>query len=336
MYLNVPTFARILLAVIMFGFAHGLTYIIGFIILQSKAKNEVLSLITAYQNPIDFSDRLYFYYAFVYFCILVPTVILTGAYLFGGLIMLRKFKSIGMAARVAHYIVAPIWYVFGGLAVWFSLKALPFIPFYLFYASKNPSFWELFIKYIFMHKELPWFAPSFDYDAFQREVFISLQSGNMLIVVLVFFFISCRRYFKNTETEHKNLKAIAQSDMNIATYDNFMPKIIAARAVLIYQNSKAALSIVLYPSLGSLLLIVFVVLFVSHTAYQLGSFGKNLAQFDTDYITVEYKFNDHIQKVEGIRVYQDRNYLVVRDNKNILHSVVADEIHVQTQQPNPN
>ena len=332
-YLRIPLFVRTLVAIIMFGFAHRLSYIIGFIVLQSKAKNEVLSLITAYQNPINFSDRLYLYYAFVYFCILVPTVILTGAYLFGGLFILRKFKPINMSVRVARFLLVPVWYGFGGIATWFLLKALPFIPFYLFYASKNPSFWEMLIKYLFLHQELPWIAPSFDYDAFQREVFISLQSGNMLIVILIFIFIAYKRYFKSKEAEHKNLKEIAQS--NLATYDNFIPKIIAARAMVIYQKSKAALLNVLYAGLGALLLIVFVTLFVSHTAYQLGSFGKNLAQFDTDYITVEYQFNNQVQKIVGIRVYQDRNYLVIRDDQNTLHSVFADQIHVQTQQKNP-
>lgn len=197
MCLKIPFFARILLAAIMFGLAHGVSFTIGFIILQSKAKNEVLSLITAFQNPINFSDRLVFYYAFVYFCVLVPTLILIGAYLFGGMVLLRKFKSLGMAAKVVHYIAAPIFYLLGGLALWFFIKAVPFIPFYLFYASKNLSFWELFIKYIFMHQELPWSTPLFDYDAFQREVFISLQSGNMLIVALIFFFVVSLALHKN-------------------------------------------------------------------------------------------------------------------------------------------
>ncbi|MCD1258122.1 hypothetical protein B5M42_004620 [Paenibacillus athensensis] len=192
----------------------------------------------------------------------------------------------------------------------------------------------MLVKYFFLHQELTWIAPSFDYDAFQREVFISLQSGNMLIVVLIVIFFGYKRYFKSKEAEHKNLKEIAESDLNLATYDNFIPRITAARAMVIYQKSKAALLNVLYAGLGALLLIVFVTLFVSHTAYQLGSFGKNLAQFDTDYITVEYQFNNQVQKVEGIRVYQDRNYLFIRDDQNTLHSVFADQIHVQTQQKN--
>ncbi|MBO9597401.1 MAG: hypothetical protein J7559_06230 [Cohnella sp.] len=298
--------------------------------MQSKAKNEVLSLITAYQNPIDFSDRLYLYYAFVYFCILVPTVILTGIYLFGGLFILRKFKPTNKSVRVAQFLLVLVWYGFGGIATWFFIKAMPFIPYYLFYASKNPSSWEMFIKYLFLHQELPWVAPSFDYDSFQSEVLISLQSGNMLIVVLIFFFIEYKRYFKNKEIEYKILINIAKSELLFAMYDNHMPKIIAKRVVLIYQNSKAALSNVFYTGLGLLILFVFLLLFVTHTAYQLGSFGKNLAQFDTDYVTVEYQFNNQIQKVEGIRVYQDKNYLVIRDDHNIIHSIIADQIHVQT------
>ena len=132
-----------------------------------------------------------------------------------------------------------------------------------------------------------------------------MQSGNMLIVVLIFIFIEYKRYFKRKkEAKHKNLKAIAESDLNFATYDNFIPRIIAARANGNLSEIKSCGLNVLYAGFcGPLLLIVCVTLFVSHTAYQLGSFGKNLAQFDTDYITVEYQFNNQVQKVEGTFEY---------------------------------
>lgn len=332
LYLKIPFFARILLTAIMFILANGISYIIGFIILQSKAKNEVLSLITAFQNPIDFSDRLVHYYAFVYFCVLIPTLILFGAYLFGGMVLVRKFKSVGLATKIAHYIVAPIFYVLSGLALWFLVKAVPFIPYYLFYASKNSSFWELLIKYIFMGQELPWSNTILDYDNFQREVFISLQSGNMLIVALIFFFVLYKQYFKRKEHEFKSLRTIIERDISLSIYGNFMPTMIAVRSSLIHQKIKNALSTLLYGSLGGLLIIVFSMLFVMHTAYQLGSFGKNLAQFDMDYVIVDYLFNDQVKQVKGIRVYQDKNYIIIRDNLNILHSIVVEQIHIQTPQ----
>lgn len=69
-----------------------------------------------------------------------------------------------------------------------------------------------------------------------------------------------------------------------------------------------------------------------HTAYQLGSFGKKLAQFDMDYVTVDYLFNDQVKQAKDIRVYQDKNYIIIQDSINILHSIVSDQIHIQTQQ----
>lgn len=318
----------------MFMLAHGISYIIGFIILQSKAKNEVLSLITAFQNPINFSDRLVHYYAFVYFCVLIPTLILFAAYLFGGMILIRKFKSVGLKPKIAHYIIAPIFYVFSGIALWFLVKVVPFIPYYLFYASKNPSFWELLIKYIFMAQELPWSNPILDYDAFQREVFISLQSGNMLIIALIFFFLVYRQYFQRKEDEFKSLQMIIERDMSLAIYSNFIPILVSVRSSLIHQKIIKGLSTLLYGGLGSFLVIVLSLLFVMHTAYQLGSFGKNLAQFDTDYVIVNYLFNDQVEQVKGIRVYQDKNYIIIRDSLNSIHSIFADQIHIQTQQEN--
>ncbi|MEF2247307.1 hypothetical protein, partial [Paenibacillus sp. IITD108] len=61
----------------------------------------------------------------------------------------------------------------------------------------------------------------------------------------------------------------------------------------------------------------------------LGGFGKNLAQFDTDFVTVEYTLNGQIKNIEGVRVYQDKNYIVIRDNKNNIHSIFTDQIHIQ-------
>ncbi|MFB6363734.1 hypothetical protein ACFCP7_06670 [Paenibacillus elgii] len=327
MYLRIPTALRILFTLAFWGFAHGLSFIIGFIILQSKARNEVLSLITAFQNPIQFDERLYFYYAFVYLFITILTLVPLGFFLFLGRRILRKIKS-----TVLYFGAMLIGCILGLLFFWSLLKGITLLPYYLFYASKNSSLWDVLINYFIYSKDLDWQTPSFDMEVFQKEIFISLQSGNMVALVLIFLYSVLRDDAKFRKERLDNLLKLARTESNLHLHLKLDWNILRINTLILHLKIKKIAS-----NLWQVLFIYFfifaaIIVFVSHTAYQLGGFGKSLTQFDTDFVTVDYNLNGQTKIVEGIRVYQDKNYVVIRDNQNNIHNIFTDQIHIQAKQ----
>ncbi|SFE19929.1 hypothetical protein SAMN05216378_2687 [Paenibacillus catalpae] len=325
-YLRIPILIRIFITALFFVFSHGLAYIIGFIILQSKARNEILSLISAFQNPIDFSNRLYFYYAFVYLFITILTILPLGIYLFYGRKLLhrsrnRKFIIIGSIVGIIFGLI-----IFWGLLQFF----IPLLPYYLFYASKNSSLWEVLINYFAFSKELPFLDSSLDFNTFQQEVFISLQSGNIVVLLLIFIFSLFRDYARTREKLLRNTLVSSKLESHLYYYLNLNWSILKINILILHLKIKNIFLTLWQVLFVYIFIVAVLIVFVSHTAYQLGSFGKNLSQFDTDYISVEYNLNGQIKKVEGIRVYQDKNYIIVRDQLNNIHNVFTDQLHIQT------
>lgn len=326
LYLKIPMTLRIIVTLIFFGISHGLAYVIGFIILQSKARNEVLSLITAFQNPINFDDRLYFYYAFVYLFITFISIVPLGLSLFYGRYLLKKVKPRRMLFIIVFltisFIVAAVLFV--------VFQFAPLLPYYLFYASKNSSFWEVLIKYFVYKKELQWTIPLFDLMDFQKEVFISLTSGNMAVMTIIFFFFINRNYAKEREKSSQQVLNQTIYELDFILYLKSNWAILKINLLILHLRFKNFLSIMSNLVFIYIFLFATLIIFVSHTAYQLGGFGKNLAQFDTDFVSVDFNFIGTLKNVEGIRVYQDRNYLIIRDRKNTIHTISSDQIHIQT------
>lgn len=328
LYLRIPIVLRIILTFLIFGFSHKLAYIIGFIILQSKSRNEVLSLITAFQNPIHFDDRLYFYYAFVYLFITLITILPFGLCLFYGRILLKTLKF----NKLYFGIGILVWMLFITFLSFVLLQFAPLIPYYMFYASKNSSFWEIFINYFLYSKEIHWYTPSFDLKIFQKEVFISLQSGNMVVVLLIFLFLTYRKNYKTREQDHNSLLKLAVFESQMILYLQSKWEALKINSLIMHFKLKKSTSFVLYILSIYAFCFAILIVFISHTAYQLGGFGKNLSQFDTDYVVVEYSLNGRIKNVEGVRIHQDKNYIVIRDKQNNIHSIFTDQIHVQAEQ----
>jgi hypothetical protein len=317
---------RILVALFLLAFSQGLSYIIGFIILQSKARNEVLSLITAFQNPIDFSQSLYFYYAFVYLFITLITLLPFGIYLFYGRKLLKKIK------RKIWFVCGIIfWIIIGGAFFWTFLKSVvPLIPYYLFYASKNTSAWEGLINYLAFSKEMPLLSPLLDLDIFQKEIFISLQSGNMTVMLLVFLFFTIRGNAATREKHIENILKLSLFESHMILYLKSTWNIFKIHTFILHLKIKKSISFVTHLLFLFIFLFFTLLVFASHTAFQLGGFGKSLAQFDTDFVTVEYNLNGQTKIVEGVRVYYDKNYIVLRDSQNNIHNIFTDQIHIQT------
>lgn len=66
-YLKIPFLLKLFIAAFAGYIVDRVTYTVGFIILQSKAKNEALSFISAFQNPIDFPNNLVYKYSLMFF-----------------------------------------------------------------------------------------------------------------------------------------------------------------------------------------------------------------------------------------------------------------------------
>ncbi|UHA74416.1 hypothetical protein [Paenibacillus sp. 481] len=331
MYLKIPFMIRLFFTLLVLGISHGITYTIGFIILQSKARNEVLSLITAFHNPVLFIDRLYFYYAFVYIFIMIITFLpLVICILFGKFFVSKLNKSI--SNKLARYTVFLISGTLMICASFLFFQVAPMLPFLLFYASKYSSLWDVFVNYMMYSIELPWIAPVYDLTDFQKEVFVSLQSGNLTAIILFILFFSFKYLYKSHQEEHLNILKLALSELALMRSINNKLDILKTSSLIMFLRFKKMISEISYTLFLLFFILAVTTIFVTHTPYQLGSFGKNLAQFDTDYVTVNYNFNGQVKKIEGIRVYQDKNYMVIRDNKNVIHHIYADQIHMQTEQ----
>ncbi|MNI62979.1 hypothetical protein D3C73_1183210 [compost metagenome] len=71
--------------------------------------------------------------------------------------------------------------------------------------------------------------------------------------------------------------------------------------------------------------ILFVLL--THTFFITGYFGKSISNFDMDYVKVEFDLNG-IQSLEGIRVFENENEIMIRDVCNTTHNILSEKIHV--------
>lgn len=154
----------------------------------------------------------------------------------------------------------------------------------------------------------------------------------MVAVFLIFIYTVYRQTNKEKELYQKNIFKSAITQLGMVIYTNSKFEIIKVDLLILHYKLKKILYHIVYGVLLYVFLFASITLFVSHTAYQLGSFGKNLAQFDTDLVIVDFNLNGQIQKVEGVRVYQDKNYIVIRDSQNNMHNIFTDQIHIQTKQ----
>ncbi|MBP1999295.1 hypothetical protein J2Z69_000314 [Paenibacillus shirakamiensis] len=68
---------------------------------------------------------------------------------------------------------------------------------------------------------------------------------------------------------------------------------------------------------------------ILHTIFEPGNLGKSLANYDIDYVQVNYEVNGN-QTIEGIRVYENDKQVIIRDNCNILHSIHSDKISIKS------
>ncbi|MCP1306808.1 hypothetical protein [Paenibacillus tyrfis] len=154
----------------------------------------------------------------------------------------------------------------------------------------------------------------------------------MAAVLLAFLFFIYKKNFKEREQFHRNMLSLALVESEMIFWSKFNWNILKISTFISYLKIKKSISFILYILITYVFIFAALIVFVSHTAYQWGGFGKNLAQFDTDFVVVDYNLNGEIKTVQGIRVYHDKNYIVVRDKQNNMHNIFTDQIHIQTKQ----
>lgn len=291
-YMKLPFLIKLLINVISGIVLATIFYNIGFIILQSKGKNEVLSLITAYQNPIPYSSSLVLMYSFIFLLLFIPILIMFLIAVIYRRMLTKynnQFKEKGFNKRRIFFLNSLLFLglllgevIIGVLLIIF----IPIIPFIMLYQSKYSSFLEALIKYIYLQIEIN-FGQIASTDLMAREIALSFTVPNMLFIILciLIYLINPGRFKSNA--------------------------LIAVSMAVTFLCSFLILALLLM-----------------HALFQFGNLGKNFAQFDVDYIQVEYIINNQSRTIDGIKVYHDKNFLIIRDGCNMMHTITSNEMYV--------
>lgn len=152
-YLRRSWYFKFIVGTVMGLFSFKLFYAVGFIMLQSKAKNEVLSIITAYHNPIEFSNELVIKYSFV-FCFLVCCAIAPLIFTYAIYWKFEKGNKSNLENKQCIRVIKKIIVIFSyillfGCSIWIVLKASPLIIYIMVFKSKNSSLLEHIFRYLF-------------------------------------------------------------------------------------------------------------------------------------------------------------------------------------------
>ncbi|MFK4166211.1 hypothetical protein ACI2LM_08115 [Paenibacillus lautus] len=287
-FLRLPFYIKVLTSIVLGGFFVKIAYEVGFIISQSRAKNEILSVITAYQNPVTFTHDISLRYSFIYFFLVfvsfTPFIALGGYVIFlvvgFGYIRNKKIKPIVLL--VLAPIMAVLLFILGSIAY----LCLPFLGYIMLYQSKYSSLLELFLRWV-TGKGIPETIQSMSYSDFLERVSYSIIYQNWVLFAFVF----------------------------------------GLSYVLIWGNKKKPL---IKTSLSLVIVTLILSTIILGTIYQPGNFGKSIANYDIDYVRVSYEFNNEVRTIEGIRIFEDRNRIVIRDTCNILYTVQSDTFTSET------
>jgi len=256
-YLKLPFYIKLIVMSLLSSLTVFIVYNIGFIIIQSKAKNEVLSVITAYQNPIEYDINVIFFHSFIYLVLLIFTILP-----FLGVYMLYKWlnstiednyqrdrikESVKKTLRRLLKFISIIVFF---LLIYILIYVIPIIPFVMLYQSKDSSVIEVLFKYLFFNNSFNGsLFQNIDYTSFYQEILYSLTLPNLITVML-----------------------------SLMLY-------------LIWSKAKSIKSKFLKGGIYLINFVIFLILIMilsSYTFFQWGNFGKNLSQFNVDYIKVLY------------------------------------------------
>ncbi|WP_274319241.1 hypothetical protein, partial [Paenibacillus qinlingensis] len=140
-------------------------------------------------------------------------------------------------------------------------------------------------------------------------------------------------------TEYINLDKLI-AELNIAfILPSFITTLSVFMLFLAYKYLKpfTGKKAMLFPVVSLPLSFLLLFLFILHSTQQWGALGKNLAQFDNDYVCIEYNHpNNQYASLAGIRIIQTNNVIVLRSVTDITYTVSSDRIYVKSLLERPN
>lgn len=289
-YLKIPFLLKIFITIFAGYILNRIFYTTGFIILQSKAKNEALSFISAFQNPIDFPDDLVYKYSLMIFSVFVTVllpffVVLVLHFLLANNIEKIESDKSRKRKKLQFYIFLFITFVVAFICALYSFS---FIPYIMLFSSKEISIVESFFRYISGRENSILETSILNYDYLNDQIKYSF--GFEIIGLIILFLLGF------------GVQWITKGNKNF----------------IVDLLSKGTLSIALFVGL---------LIMISHTLYSSGYFGKSLANFDLDYVKVEYTLNGS-KTIQGLRIYENDNKIILRDGCNVTHSITSEELHV--------
>lgn len=170
----------------------------------------------------------------------------------------------------------------------FALQSVSFIPYIMLYSSKQISLLESLFHYMSGGGTPVFQATILSYNSLNDQIKYSFVFEILILILLfVLWYI--------TKWINKKIK-------------NFITDF--------FSTSALAISLVL-----GLLIII------SHTLYGAGYFGKSLANYDLDFVKIEYKTGG-FQTIQGLRIYEGENKVILRDACNVTHSITSEEFHI--------
>jgi len=290
-YLKSPWYFKLIIGSFFGLITMKLYYTTGFIVLQSKAKNEALSIITAYQNPIEFSDALVYSYSFLFSFIalstLLPFVVLYGLYIF----LKYKNNSNNHEKKLVKRLALVILYLsIFSVTFGFVSYTVPYFAYILLYKSKDASLLEFFVRNMMGEiSEIPEIV-LLSQEYLSTQIRYSLIIGIWMLIVPILLLIGMK-YLSN--------------------------------------KRKGKISKLLFNILAGVISFLILLVLMTHTFYITGYFGRSISNFDMDYVRVEFDMNG-AQSIEGIRVFEKGNKIIIRDACNVTHNINSDKTHIKT------
>lgn len=181
----------------------------------------------------------------------------------------------------------------------------------------------IFIQFILVVPILLEFLPVIPYYMIYQSKDSSLLEG-----LFKYIMNNNNSMLENTEISYKHFKNEIMYSFTMANIILVISSIFLVFMMPFKKKTKLGNLISGFVTIVLSFIIIFVL--TSHTFYQWGNLGKNLSQFDRDYISVEYTINKNLEQLEGVKVFQQENYLIVRDSCNRMHYITSDEIHISS------
>ncbi|MDI4647946.1 hypothetical protein [Cohnella hashimotonis] len=294
LYLKTPLALKLVIGFIFSILSIKLYYMLGFIVLQSKARNEALSIVSAFQNPIPFEDDLVFKYAFIFCFLVISSMVPLLTPIILHYLFIKKVKTtsdISILKKCLRSLLLAIIYLLSfSASLYVVLNIVPFIVYVMLFKSRYDSILEFAIRKIAGEQ-------------------VSIQNITLL----------------DPEYLNSRIKYSLNFELWIFSVLIFFVWLINALS----KKSRKQWSKFVYTFLSRIMMIAIIIVLISHVLYIPGYLGKSISNFDMDYVAVDYEL-EGINHIEGIRIFEKEHQIIIRDDCNITHSITSDNLHIKT------